>query len=55
MCRHTRATTVVNQPLGMSTLRVSARLTRSQASWEGFLADRLPDGCGARIRRASTV
>jgi len=31
--RHTRATTVVNHPVRFSTLLVSARLRRSQASW----------------------
>ena len=33
MFRHTRATTVVNHPARFSTLPVSARLRRSQASW----------------------
>ena len=33
MFRHTRATTVVSQPPRFSTSLVSARLTRSQASW----------------------
>ena len=33
MFRHTRATTVVSHPARFSTLPVSARLRRSQASW----------------------
>jgi hypothetical protein len=33
MFRHTRATTVVSQASRFSTLLVSARLRRSQASW----------------------